>query len=263
MLIVAEDLDRLKIDFARMRYYLKPYRRFRVVVAYRRLHDWLPSWYNQIVDLYLSNYIQAEFRFINFVEWIDQKYNQFIQVHAMEIAKRYKNSGMFESVDMLNMHDGVPLLEKLFCNFIPSNNATCQSVAKDEVTKKIHNIGGTHEYERLATKAFLRGKLNNYHRVIAKDVADKIQRDAVERGIFKDGKNYPKVCLNQTFLDQLLQTEMQQEREYFPKWYESQGGDEGLRKEFEKAAKHKLCSMDEEQILAMGVLDPIFEELNK
>jgi len=55
---------------------------------------------------------------------------------------------------------------------------------------------------------------------------------------------------------------MKQERKYFPTWYESQGGDEGLRKEFENS-KYKLCSMDDERILASGILDPIFEELNK
>ena len=55
---------------------------------------------------------------------------------------------------------------------------------------------------------------------------------------------------------------MDQEQQYFPQWYESQGGDDGLRKAFDKA-KPKLCSMDEEKILASGLLDSIFEDLNR
>mmetsp|Transcript_6000 Transcript_6000/g.10353 ORF Transcript_6000/g.10353 Transcript_6000/m.10353 type:complete len:525 (+) Transcript_6000:131-1705(+) len=261
VLIVAEDLDRVTIDHKRMLYYLRPYRRLRVVVDYRRQHDWLPSWYNQIVDLYTVKYIRGEARYPSFVEWIDERYNEFRQVHAIEVATRYRNSGKFESVDILNMHDDVSLLEDLFCNYVPFANATCQGII-DGAKSTRPNIGRTHEYERLATKAFLRGKIRNYHTAIAPKVAEQIKNAAVERGIFKDGDAYPKICLNQTFLDQLLQTEMEQERKYFPKWYESQGGDEGLRKEFENA-KHKLCSMDDEKVLASGVLDPIFEELNK
>jgi len=40
VLLVAEDLDRLTIDHGRIQYYLQPYRRFKVVVTYRRMHDW-------------------------------------------------------------------------------------------------------------------------------------------------------------------------------------------------------------------------------
>ena len=60
VLLVAEDLDRLTIDYGRVQHYLRPYRRFKVVVTYRRMHDWLPSWYNQIVELYLARYISGE-----------------------------------------------------------------------------------------------------------------------------------------------------------------------------------------------------------
>ncbi|KAL7535552.1 hypothetical protein ACHAXR_008534 [Thalassiosira sp. AJA248-18] len=261
VLIVAEDLDRLAIDMSRIQYYLKPYRRFRVVVAYRRLHVWLPSWYNQIVDLYAAEYIRGNERFPSFVQWIDEEYNNFIQVHAMKVAARYQNSGKFESVDIFNMHDEVPLLENLFCNVVPFTNATCQAI-KDGAKPNEPNKGRAHEYERLATNAQLRGKIRNYHKAVAEKVANQIKISAVKLGIFEHGDAYPKICLNRTFLDRLLQTEMEQERNYFPEWYASQGGDEGLRKDFENA-KHKLCSMDVEKILDSGILDPVFEELNQ
>lgn len=176
----------------------------------------------------------------------------------MEVARRYRESNKFESVDIVNMHDGIGFLEDLFCNYLPFANATCQSI-KDGDTPKKRNIGKTYEYERLAVKAQLYGKISNKD---APKVAKRLQLEIVKRGIFKDVDDYPKICLNQTFLDKLLQTEMDQEQKYFPQWYESQGGDAGLRKAFDKA-KPKLCSMDEEKILASGLLDSIFEELNR
>jgi hypothetical protein len=57
-LIVAEDLDRLEIDYVRTLCWLQPYRRIRVVVSYRRLRHWLPSFYNQIVKTYTAKYIR-------------------------------------------------------------------------------------------------------------------------------------------------------------------------------------------------------------
>jgi hypothetical protein len=58
VIIVAEDLDRLEIDYVRTLYWLQPYRRIRVVVCYRRLRHWLPSFYNQIVKMYTPKYIR-------------------------------------------------------------------------------------------------------------------------------------------------------------------------------------------------------------
>mmetsp|Transcript_38436 Transcript_38436/g.92653 ORF Transcript_38436/g.92653 Transcript_38436/m.92653 type:complete len:528 (-) Transcript_38436:98-1681(-) len=260
VMFVAEDLDRRTIDRNRILYYLQPYRRFKVVVTYRRMHDWLPSWYNQIMDLYLQNYILGKDRYPNFVEWIHTKYDEFSQVHTIEVANRYRKSGHFESVEILNIHDEVSLLENMFCNYVPFANATCKLI-KDENKHFERNAGGSLEYERLATKAFLRGKIHHFHVAIARKVSRLIKNDAVERGIFPDGDTYPMICLNQTFLEQLFQTEMQQERKYFPKWYEAQGGGKELRKAFDRA-HYKLCSMDDENILSSGILDSIFEDIN-
>jgi len=72
----------------------------------------------------------------------------------------------------------------------------------------------------------------------------------------------PRICPPKELLNKILETEIKQERAYFPKWYESQGGDEGLRQTFEKAAKKKLCSYDVENILETGVLQPVFKDID-
>ena len=59
VLIVAEDLDRLEIDYVRVLFWLFPYRRIRIVVSYRRMHHWLPSFYSQVVKMYTKKYIQC------------------------------------------------------------------------------------------------------------------------------------------------------------------------------------------------------------
>ena len=50
VVVVAEDFDRFDdLDTDRLRFFLWPYVRIKVVTFYRRLHDWLPSWCNQNV----------------------------------------------------------------------------------------------------------------------------------------------------------------------------------------------------------------------
>jgi len=259
VLIIAEDLDRKTIDYQRMQYYLRPYKRFRVVVAYRRLHEWLPSWYNQIVDLYKSVYIRGEATYPSFVDWIDSEYHNFMQVHAMNVAKRYRESGKFESVRVFSMHDQTPLLENVFCNQIKSP-ATCKAI-RDGAKPPKPNTGKMHEYERLAIIAYRRKKLKHVHAAIASKVANGLRQVVVELGIFSDADAYPKTCLNETFMEHLLALEMEQEREWFPDSYEAQGGDEGLKSAFH-ANKDKLCAMNVHKILDSGILDDAFEKLN-
>lgn len=208
------------------------------------------------------NAVRAEEKYPSFVEWIDERYHHFSEVHATKEVDRYRESDKFESVEMINMHEETGLLEALFCNHVPFANATCDAIRKGEIKPMKTNHGRTHEYDRLATKAFLRGKLKNYHTAIAYKVARKFEKLVAERQIFAEPSAYPKKCLNETFLEKLLQTEMEQEIKYFPKWYVSQGGDEGLRKDFGDN-QEKLCSMDDERLLASGTFDSIFEELNK
>lgn len=63
VLIVAEDFDRKEIDYKRLRHFIRPYNRIKVVVTYRRLHDWLPSFYNQIINHYILKYLAGDEHF--------------------------------------------------------------------------------------------------------------------------------------------------------------------------------------------------------
>ena len=70
VLLVAEDFDRIAINNERLRFYLQPYKNIKVVVLYRRLHDWLPSFYNQIMDHYSLVYAAGEQEYPSLVQWL-------------------------------------------------------------------------------------------------------------------------------------------------------------------------------------------------
>ena len=259
ILIVAEDFDRIKeMDFKRMRFWLQPYKRIKVVTTYRRLHNWLPSWYNQIVDLYTLLYVSGE-KYPSFVEWLDKNYVDFFQVHAIQLANRFNSYDIVESVDILNMH-GIPdLIEYFFCSQLQTNT-TCQAI-KDGAKPSKSNTGTEHEYERVTIKAALGGKIKtSLHKPVTLERVTRRVKEKVEEIDANDP--LPKICPSKTLLEQILQTEMEHERTYFPEWYESQGGDEGLRKSFEAAVKKKFCSFDVDKILRMGTLDSVFKEVD-
>ena len=264
ILIVAEDFDRVKIDFTRLHFYLKPYKRIKVVTAYRRLHDWLPSWYNQIVDLYTGIYVQEKEEYPSLVDWMEEKYGQFKAVHAMAVAKRFRDAGITESVESLNMHnDSVPMLENFFCNYVPGAETMCQAVKEGQQPKKA-NKGYDHEWDRLAVKAQQLKKIPRLDRYNVGKVGATIKKLAKERDLLNDNDNtpLPMKCLNETMLNDIFTTEMSQEQEYFPAFFEEQGGEDGLRKDFDKA-KHKFCALDVKSIVEGGTFDGIFEELSK
>jgi hypothetical protein len=259
VLIVAEDFDRVKIDFIRLSFYLQPYKRIKIVAAYRRLHDWLPSWYNQIVELYTVVYVKGDEEYPSLVEWMEEKYDHFKAVHSMSVADRFRESGIAESIDFLNMHDeSVPMLENFFCNYVPGAETMCQVVREGQQPKK-SNAGSDHEWDRIAVKASRLKKLPQLDRYNPGNVGAALKQAAEDRSLIG---TLPFKCLNQTILDDIINTEINQEKEYLPSFFEEQGGEDALRKVFEKS-KGKFCALNVDLILEMGTFDSVFEELSK
>ncbi|KAL7468822.1 hypothetical protein ACHAXS_009061 [Conticribra weissflogii] len=238
VIIVAEDLDRPTVDFNRIRYYLKPYTRIKIVATYRRLHDWLLSFYNQIIDLYMGKYASGEEEYPSFVEWVQQHYEDFYSRHTVELIKRYKQNGFSEvAVE------------------------TCLVIKKGMWNTTKSNVGGSHEYERLIIKARYQGK---FKYPMDKKGAEKLSRKLVkimnkaQRGLVD---HLGLQCLPDDFALEMMKTEMKHEREFFPEWYEMRGGDGGLKMDFEKVSRTKLCSLNVDKILDIGILDDLFTKI--
>lgn len=255
VLFVAEDFDRDKIDYDRLRFYLQPYKKIKVVSMYRRMHDWLPSWYNQIIDHYVLVYAKLEEHFPTFAEWLEERYSEFLQAHAIPVAERYRKQRYTDTVDIINMHavaQNGDLIEHFFCQHLRAR-AICQAI-KEGATPSKSNIGSEHEWERLALKASFAG-------VISADLTKPLNLGRAARHLKSRvaavNASVPVICPNRTLLEQILQTEIEQERKYFPDWFDSQGGEGGMRKAFESAVKKKFCSFDVDKIFAADGRDPI------
>mmetsp|Transcript_7788 Transcript_7788/g.16786 ORF Transcript_7788/g.16786 Transcript_7788/m.16786 type:complete len:470 (-) Transcript_7788:27-1436(-) len=261
VIIVAEDLDRPTVDFDRIRYYLKPYTRIKIVATYRRLHDWLLSFYNQIIDLYMGKYASGEEEYPSFVEWVQQQYEDFHSRHTVELIKRYKQNGFLE-VGVVNIHDETTtLMQNFFCNHVPNAKETCLVIRNGMWNTTKSNVGGSHEYERLIIKARYQGK---FKYPMDKKGAEKLSRKLVkimnkaQRGLVD---HLGLQCLPDDLALELMKTEMKHEREFFPEWYEMRGGDIGLKIDFEKVSRTKLCSLNVDKILDIGILDDLFTQI--
>lgn len=261
VLFVAEDFDRIAINNERLHFYLRPYKKIKVVVMYRRLHEWLPSFYNQIMQHYNLVYAKGEEEYPSFVAWLNEHYDEFLDVHAIRVAERYRSQHWVTTVDIINMHEVAEtsnLIEYFFCNALDAE-ATCQAI-RDGARPPKSNIGADHDYERLAVKASLGGKISAkftkpIHLVKAtRSLVMKVnEMNAVD--------TLPRICPSKQLLDQILATEIEHEKTYFPEWFTSHGGEEGLQQSFDKAVKKKFCSLDADKIIESGMLDSVFKEL--
>jgi len=260
VLFVAEDFDRIAINNDRLRFYLIPYKKVKVIVHYRRLHDWLPSFYNQIVQHYNLIYARAIEDYPSFVDWLIEHYDEFLDAHAIAVADRYRSQHYVTEVDIINMHEVAStsnLIEYFFCSELKANS-TCKAI-HDGAKPSKSNIGSDHDYERLAIKASLAKKIDTVlDRPILLARATTGLKKKVDR-INADG-TLPRICPPKELLDRILQTEVEQETKYFPAWFQTQGGEEALRASFEAAVKKKFCSLDDKKILESGVLDKVFQE---
>lgn len=291
IIVVGEDMDRRNIDIERMKWQLQPYKKIQVVVLYRRLHDWLPSWYNQIMSMYLPNYANMDERMPSYVEWIQKNYKTFLSRHSSEVAKRYRTSfrkdnsdptkNVTYTVKFMNFHDG-KMLENFFCNVVPGRgaNETCTAVKEDRLEMSVANRGVNLEFDRLVIAAKNRSLIDQKitQLVMLKRVVVVVQGMLREVDLLPAAAGSKTHDVNTTyslfgelpclfppndFLDKMYETTIQHEVHDAVGYFKKQGGKEGLRVKFDKAVRTKMASLDIEKILDDHVLDKVWEKLNK
>lgn len=258
ILLVAEDFDRPEINFNRLHFFLQPYKKIKVISTYRRMHDWLPSWYNQIVDHYKVEYANGNGTYPSMLDWLEEKYNRFLLSHGVTLAERFKSYEFIESVHLINMHDmGDSLVETFFCDILQAK-ATCNAI-KDGARPSKSNIGTDHEFQRLAIAAKRAGIIptSSLDKKIKIRWVSKFLMDQVEQ----TNTRLPRLCPSSEMMQMIFAQELEHERKYFPKWFESQGGEVALRKSFEKAVQKKFCVFDVEKIFDAGIMDDIFKQV--
>lgn len=258
ILVVAEDFDLPDIDFNRLGFFLQPYKKIKVISMYRRLHDWLPSWYNQIVEHYKLEYASGNERYPSFVDWLEKKYDYVLLKHGVTVAERFKSQEFIESVNLINMHDvGESLVGTFFCDVLQAK-ATCNAI-KGGMKPSVPNIGIDHDYERLAIEAKMAGIIP------ASSLERRIQIRRVSNFLMSQveqtNTTLPRLCPSNETLTRILTQTLEHERKYLPEWFESQGGEEALRESFEEAVKKKLCVFDVNKTFDTGIMDDIFRQV--
>jgi len=257
ILIVAEDFDRAEINFSRLNFYLRPYKKIKVVVTYRRLHDWLPSWYNQIIDHYKLIYARGDEPYPNFLEWMEKDYDKFLDAHGIRVADRYRRLDFVESVHLVNMHDiaGKDLSENFFCDNLRAE-AVCAAIKEGAKPSK-SNVGFDHEFQRLAIRAKLDGRMKGK---LDKPIKLAKASQFLETKVKERNMTLPRICPSAETLKKVFYAELEAERTHLLEWHDRTGGEEALSELYQKAVKKKFCSLDVDTIFERGLMDDIFRE---
>jgi hypothetical protein len=209
------------------------------------------------VHLYKYKYVNGEGKCPNFVEWLEDNYNNFLEVHGLTVAERYSRHDFIESVHLVNMHDVKGgLIESFFCSNLRAES-TCLAI-QNGAKPSYSNIGTNHEYHRIAIEAKLAGKIPDKYVTKKKPMSNTAK--TLEKRVKESNITLPMLCPTKEMLNNILNQELETERKYFLEWHESQGGEEALRESFEKAAEKKFCCYDVVEILNSGILDVIFRE---
>ncbi len=257
ILVVAEDFDIVGIDFSRLHNFLLPYKRIKIISTYRRLHEWLYSWYNQIVNAYRLKYATGDEKYPTFVEWLDN-FDEIVQRHGVAVAERYNIYNFVESVHLINMHDvGDSVPENFFCNILQTE-AVCNAI-KDGARPRHENIGHDHEYERIAIEAKLAGKIPE--KKVTRKVTLTRSAAFLKKEIDQKNITLPIICPSEEIMGKMFQHAVEHEKKYLLEWHESQGGEEGLRDALKKDGQMKMCAYDTAKILDEGILDDIFNTM--
>jgi len=258
ILIVAEDFDIVGMDFSQLHHFLLPYKKIKIISTYRRLHEWLYSWYNQIVNAYRLIYATGDQKYPTFVEWLDKNFDKLVHRHGVAVAERYNIYNFVESVHLINIHDvGDSVPDYFFCNILQTE-AVCNAI-KDGARPRHENIGHDHEYERIAIEAKLAGKIPE--KKVTRKVTLTRSAAFLKKEIDQKNITLPIICPSEEIMGKMFQHTVEHEKKYLLEWHESQGGEEGLRDALKKAGQKKMCAYDTAKILDEGILDDIFNTM--
>ena len=240
VLLVAEDLDRDTIDLDRLVESLSPYKDIRVVVTYRRLHDWYKSWYSEIVKMYLRTYIEYPQNFPSFVAWMENQ--TMIQKHTEALEERYTQHGF--PVQVLHYHRNEPLMENVLCTTIYAPH-TCEAIRN-------HTLSGDNFRESRTDlelcRWLLTGKAQNGIRRTQQcyDQAAKLQENLHKRNMTE--RDLPLLRVPPSTIEMVWNQTVKLESKYWT--YLGMGKKpnatfwEDLRRDFDHAIERKWYSID-------------------
>lgn len=237
----------------------------RAVVVYRRIHEWLFSWYNQINKstnlgpdgVFLidadGHLYREEHKYFpeeggqaipSFGDWY-KKYTRTWQssdlaehhpsIHFMNVYKP-----LFKTVDIYSMHQKGDFVTNFMCQKVPEAKKSCNAL-KTGVEVPVENVAVDLDHDIIAVAAYEGG-------LVRKDITRTILRSAVKFFVEKTEKEIPRICDEKVILE-IQNWLIQSERIVFEdQWTSDYENDlEAVFSEYEETGN--LCDIDVENIL--------------
>ena len=135
IMISCEEYDRAMVDIEWLRDRLEPDFEVKVVLYYRRFHDWIGSYINELTKKRLTR--QWGWRkngpnhystlvFPTVTEWLDLHLEEYVKQHTYPVYQRYAEIFGKEALTVLDFHDEDESLEvSFFCRGMPHATASC------------------------------------------------------------------------------------------------------------------------------------------
>jgi hypothetical protein len=237
-----------------------------VIVVYRRIHEWLVSWYNQIEKttnldskgnvLFDQNGMpyreehkfwpsQGGLHVPGFPAWYKEftKYwqpSELVRKHrSIEFYDLYKE--VFDDVVVYNMHQEGDMLTNFMCEVISVTPTSCDRIKNNYYPLKTVNPSVNLDHDILAVQAY-------EHGLIKKDMARKDAVAAVTSFVKQTNKAIPRKCdanVTSHIRGWLVESEKIMLHDTW-----SSGSEEMLGRVFESyLSKGKLCDIDSEAVL--------------
>ena len=237
-----------------------------VIVVYRRIHEWLVSWYNQInktTNLDRKGNILLDHKGIpyreehkywpsqggshipDFTTWYKEytkywKTSELVSKHrSVEYYNLYKSK--FSNVLIHNMHEGSDLVTMFFCDIIVDATESCQKLQNNKVELPKVNPSVNLDHDILAVYAYNQG-------LVETTLSRQEVTAAVTEYVKRSGKIVPRAC-NNNITGEIHDWLLESERLMLADTWSS-SKEEELKQIFESyMAKGKLCNVDCEAIL--------------
>lgn len=252
--------------------------RVKVVLVYRRIHQWLPSWYSQINksankdskgNLLRNEEGQPERQphtkwpseggvyVPNFSEW----YNQFVgHFHSSDLASNHPSVSFkaayepyFDHIEVYDMNQEGDFVTNFMCQMIPEATKTCHRLTQGSVDLPLSNPSVDVEHDIVSVAAFERG-------LIDPSLSRPEVVEAVQNHLRNSETSLPRRC-DVSVRDEIHDWLMDSEKAMFPQAWSNSTRD-ALESDYNVYYERgKLCDIDIDAVLSNGAWIRFFASL--
>jgi hypothetical protein len=280
--LIRTDAGLAPVDWVALQQALSGRWNLLVVVAYRRLTEWLPSAKQQnerwnALKPAMNNWpgygnrpgkrIQPIFPHVLHhlscidgsqrpPKWLRKNNRKFRYLYVNNVLELLSAHGV--PVQILNLHRPEPLLVTFFCHVLPGAETNCavsRQLAVDGNSEKRANREQSVAYDILATAAAVLGLVDRS--VWARHTVAVAAREHHERVL--NGTRFIRSCPVEQDLELYLKASLRVEEELLPDFYQSDAGETQHRADFIAAvARQKYCWINAKEVLEQTVWRDFF-----